>query len=274
MGDAKIIITVEGAGSDSRNISLLDFSKVVETCRNLLENSAKITMGKDHSKCDFLVSDLSHSSPASMTITPVGGGHPGPMIAAELERQVKLIVSGDSDSLSDAVLEKWGDLVHGKKGVRRVKMESVFSGPHASANQKKLILKADEKMSVAIKEARAVESACTTSFVGRVEVIDLHGDGKIKVYPRVPEWDPVIVSFSGDKKTEVIAAIDKFAEISGKGRYRPGAPLPYKMKMDTIDVLPEADAMPKLSEMWGSMPDITGGKSVQEYLDDLREEEN
>ena len=279
MGDAKIIITVEGAGSDSRNVSLLNFSKIVDACRKLLQDSAKIKMGEEH-MCDFLVSDLSHNSPLSMAITPVGGlwGPPGTVIAEELERQVKLIASGDSDSLPDATLDRWGELVgcRGKKRANKIKMESVFSDRHLSASRKTLIFEANDKMSAdirTIKKARAVELVCVTSFIGQVELINLHGGGQIKVYPRVSEWAPVDVSFPPDKKAKVIAAIDQFAEISGEGRYRPGAPLPHKMEMDDIEVLPEADAMPKLSEMWGCMPGITGGKSVQKFLDDLREEE-
>ena len=278
MGDEKIIITVEGAGSDSRNISLLDFYKIVDTCRKLLQNSAKITMGKKH-MCDFLISDISHSSPVCMTLTPVGrkAGYLGlgAIIAEELEGQVKRITSGDSDSLSNATLNGWESLAsfRASNSVGNIKLASAPSGNHAAA--KRPILDTDDGMSAflaAIKKARAVELTGVTSLIGKIEVIDLHGSGTIKVYPRVSKWAPVTVSFSPDKKIAVIAAIEKFAKISGNGHYRPNSPLPYKMEMDTIDLLPETSAAPKLSEMWGYMSGITGGKSVQEYLDDLRKE--
>ena len=277
MSDTKIIITVEGTEENGRDISLSDFSKIVDTCRKLIENSAKVTMGEKH-MCIFLVSGLSHSSPASMEVTPVGGRveNPGAIITQEMEGQVEQIKSGDSNFLSKATLDGWESLASfpASSSVRKMKLEYMPCGDHAAT--KRPILKVDGKMSgflADIKKARAVELTGMTSCIGEVKLIDLHGGGKIKVYPRVPTWAPVVVSFSPDKKAEVINAIDKVAKISGKGHYRSDSPLPYKMEMDAIDILPEAGAAPKLSEMRGYMSGMTDGKSVQEYLDDLRKEE-
>ena len=277
MGDAKIIITVEGTSANRRDVSLPEFAKVVGICRKLLENSAKEALGKEH-MCDFLVSDLSHNSPACIGITPVGmvGQFPGRSIARKMASQVAAILSGNSDSLSHSILKGWESLVglRGSNKVGGIRVESEeFSANDSLTSRKTLILEADKKMSDALKSARAVEMACVTSFVGRVELINLHG-GRIRAYPRVRAWNTVGVSFSPVHKDAVIAAIDKLAKISGKGHYRPSSPLPYKMDMNSIEVLPGADATPKLSEMWGCMPNITDGRSLQEYLDDLHGEED
>lgn len=124
--------------------------------------------------------------------------------------------------------------------------------------------------------APSQELVCYTSAKGKLELINLDGDGKFMIHPLVDVWNSVEVSFNTKDaalKEAIISSADKVVEVYGKGYYREdGEALPYKMELESIRRVPDSKDLPKLSDFAGVAPDITGGKSVEEFLDDRREE--
>ena len=70
--------------------------------------------------------------------------------------------------------------------------------------------------------------------------------------------------------------MDNVAVMRGLGRYRPNDFHPYRIDVtndDDIDILRPDSGAPKLSELEGAFPGLTGGKSVAEYLREIRGDE-
>lgn len=268
MSSPKIRITI-GSEEDSHDVPFSEFARVVNNSYALIKNAAGIALGKGHD-CSFLLSDLSHSSPASMDIISRSNiqPHAAQYIASRLKEESSDLVNGKGVDLPGSSLELWKSFVHPrmKNRISGLRIESVDSGSVSN------IMQTDKDIVEAIKKIQREEIKCQTSVVGKIELLNFHNRRYLKVYPRVKKWNPVRVYFEENLRKDVIECVDKYAEIYGVGKHYPRHTLPYEMKMDRIRPLPDEESVPKLFEMRGIAPNITGGKSVQEYLDDIREE--
>lgn len=256
-------------------MSLAQFVQIIDNSRALLNQAAEISLGKN--PCEFFVSGLTHQSPATIEISTRSlHQRAGECVVNELIKQVHAFEKCDSDGLSDESLKMWEKYLkpYENKKIKSSKILFINSTSDKLQEQPKVIMESSHEIVNAIKKAREKETVCKTTVTGRVELLNLHNHDKLKlkVYPRVKEWNPVDVYFSESFKERVIKTMDKVVEISGIGHYRPHEFRPYKMKMDDIEQFPDEKDMPKFSEMRGKFPDITGGKTVDEYIKDLRSE--
>jgi len=111
-------------------------------------------------------------------------------------------------------------------------------------------------------------------MMGRIDSIDLHnrraGIGKFTLYFDVPQWEPVDVFFDYKKfKDEVVGAFQKIVRVEGMARKRKGRVKPVSMKLEKMRVLAEGGR--SLADLEGIAPDILGGKTLQEFLDEMKE---
>ena len=113
---------------------------------------------------------------------------------------------------------------------------------------------------------------CSTSIIGYLKIINFI-DNKFTVDYGIKEWNTTEVFFNEEANKKIIPCINERVEVKGNAYYKKDVPRPYKMNMHSIRKIVVDPNAPKLSEMWGCMPDITGGKSVQEYLDDIRRDD-
>ena len=270
MSDTKIRIIVEGPSSSGHDVSLSEFGNVVNSCRKLLQHAAKSSLGGN--KCDFLIRNASHNSPLCVEVQPHSlTARPGFLIAQQLRDEEEKIRSGNSDSLSDDTIRAWEDVVarYDKGKVSIIKIEADMQ---SEMEEKSLRFNADKEVIDAIKKARDQELSCLTSVMGDIELINLHNQGMLKVYPKVKHWNNVTVYFNDSQQQEVIKHVGRFVEVSGMGHYRPNDALPYKMQMDSIHLLPGKEDSPKFSAMRGIAPGLTGNQSTQDYIKNLRKE--
>lgn len=284
----KIRIVMEGTPANGNNIPLSEFARIIDSFLKLLKETQKdAKKDKNHSDCNFFISRLSHSSPACLEIM-TAGAKPGEVAAifnslfaqkqmiksdAKSDAKINKANSEEDNALSKTLLKRWETLVkYNDDYVGSLKIESanVRLAKPAAKSISVSDIKADIKR---VCKIRSKELVCRTSFRGWVEEINLHEKGQLKVYPRVPQWNTVSVNFDvNDKelKATVIQSIGKAAEISGMARYRPNLALPYQMKMEEMRILPDDKDLPKLSDLEGAYPNITSGRTVQEFMDDIR----
>ncbi len=275
MADTKIRITVEGNSvTGGKDVSISDFVQIIDTVRKLLAYAASEVLGKKGYDCDFVVSDLTHNSPACVEITPQSlHRDSGQLITKLLAKNNKSLLSDnekDSNNLSNEYLD--GVFKLGKKSGVCIKIDavSIASKPPVS------IMETGRLMTDAIKRIevnREKETICKTAIIGRLEQLNLHvADKYAYVYPQVSKWNKVKILFQGSDKQQIIDCVDKMVEVSGMGRYHSRSFCPYEIKMEKITQL--ADGAPDFSKFKGKFPHITGDKSVDEYMRDLREEKD
>lgn len=102
------------------------------------------------------------------------------------------------------------------------------------------------------------------SVTGRLESLNVHGRREASLWNELDQRR-VVISFPEDFYARVHRALRQRVEAFGvlvedaDGR-------PLRLRLQDLEVLSNDDDLPSLSSLVGSMPDITGGKSAEEYL--------
>ena len=113
---------------------------------------------------------------------------------------------------------------------------------------------------------------CVTQIIGYLRDLD-EVELSFKLVSRITEWNVTQVHFTLKQKPSICALNNKLVEIRGPAYYSGETPMPDKMGIMEISEIKIDPNAPKLSEMWGAIPNITGGLSVQDYLREIRPEE-
>ncbi len=275
MAETKIRITVEGNSvTGGKDVSISDFVQIIDTVRKLLAYAASEVLGKKGYDCDFVVSDYTYNNLVRVEITPQSlHRDSGQLITNLLAEHNKSLLSDnekDSKNLSNKYLDSVFKL--GKKSGVCIKIDAVS----AALKSPVPIMETGRLMADAIKKIevnREKETICKTAIIGCLKQLNLHvADKYAYVYPQNSKWNKVKILFQGSYKNQMIDCVDKMVEVSGVGRYHPRSFCPYEIKMEQITRL--ADGPPDISQFMGKFPHITGGKSVDEYMRELREEKD
>ncbi len=270
MASTKIRITVkENSVIGDIDVSLSDFSQIIDTVRKLFNYAADEALGKQH-QCGFMISSIRRNSPTVMEITPQSSkfANSGKIIAEQLIAQHKSLLSDneiDNRNLSNEYLNNISEL--NKKSNISIKMEAISdSGSRAP------IMETGQPTTDAIKKIQEKETTCKTSVVGRLEQLNLHSTNKyVYVYPRISQWSAVKVLFQNSHKKDIIKCVDQIVEVGGMGHYDLHSFRPYMIEMESIERL--GDVPLDFSKFRGKFSSITGGKSVDESMRELRDEE-
>lgn len=109
------------------------------------------------------------------------------------------------------------------------------------------------------------------SVEGTLELVSLHeGDRKFNVYRDVT-GKVVQCDLPSHLEKEVIAALGKRVIVSGAvHRNLVGAPV--RVEAEKIRILPAGKESPPLDEFMGSIPDLTGDLSTEEFVRMIRDE--
>jgi len=108
------------------------------------------------------------------------------------------------------------------------------------------------------------------SVTGRLESLNVHERREASVYNEL-DGDRVVVSFPEEDYVRVHAALRQRVEIFGvitedaDGR-------PMRLRLEDLERLPSDDELPTLGSLAGSIPDLTGNDSAEEYLMERRRE--
>ena len=265
MKSPKIKISVERSKDLVGNeLTVPEFLNAALQGYQLLKQAAISALGKNV-KYDIPLSNLSHSSPACMECTLPSEGRyrdQGNRVLAKFAEQSEYLRSGARQGVPDDFLRRYDDALvkpHNKK--ISIKFESDEQG---------IILDNGERTISVVKNMFPQNAEIQTYAVGRLDWLNIHGKKRLKIYPEIEGTKPITVDFGNDFWDNVIKSIGKIVKISGVGRYHPGAFLPHYIKMGKIELIPDGDALPQLSDMYGEFPDITGDKTVEDYLRDLR----
>lgn len=94
--------------------------------------------------------------------------------------------------------------------------------------------------------------------------------------PRIEQWNDTLVHFNDAQRPHIVKNKGKVVDVRGFEMLRLETNVnPSEIRLDEITLIREpADEKnaPTFEELRGCAPNITGGKSVQEYLDDIRNE--
>lgn len=263
MSDNVVRLILEGADSDSGHVDLSLFLRELEIVRAAITCLDKELSYNDKARLKLLVTDLSHSSPAATTLTPVPiskDAHATATVMKRFYEVVEAVVSGDiPENISYRALEAlngFGSQVGSKLKFstlvidnRRFDIAKSFSRNVASALEK--------------------GDTCFGSVEGALEQINVHGRDKFfTIYPDIGP-QKVRCIFPDKLHKEAVSSIERRVEVSGLLRFRPGAPYPHEILVDAIYGLSEDKDLPTFDDLLGVAP-LNDDRSSEEIIGDIR----
>ena len=284
MADERLIVRMDGLSEDGGAILGRHFMGVISNTLALLKQADKEqAAGEKGPKSDFFVVDASHNSPYQVEIAcQLQGGdrssYPAinsPVLA--VDNAFRNIQKGKADNISApmmAKIEKLIDPCRAKASHRLKFLEIGF----VNGRDNTPLVPIDSSFIDQVHQSRAREFACHTVVSGPAEMLDLRkkkkgGKIQMKVLRLGGEVTCILDSNLHER---AINAMGKVAVVRGLGHYRPNAFHPYQIEVtndNDIDILDLNSGAPKLSELEGAFPGLTGGKSVAEYLREIRGDE-
>lgn len=259
-----LTLHMEGLAEDSGDLKLGVFIDKLKLLKSALREADRILHGADVQSIDLLVADLTHNSPAAVTLRAA------PVVPAKSVNEVFQYFARTVGDLSSRgrglgntsvyLLEKILELCNGY-GDNFSRMW-LSDGTNTLAGFDSIT-----RESVVAALGRTIYSI--GSVKGSVERYNGHGDRKyFYVYPLL--GGRVKCLFDDELRRDAAAAVEHTVVVHGRLFYHEGQFFPYQIQVDNIEVTGEASA--KLASLIGSVPDATGDQSSVDFIKDNRNE--
>jgi len=108
------------------------------------------------------------------------------------------------------------------------------------------------------------------SFTGRLEYINAHRGYRCRIYPRSgPSY--VECHFGPDLLADMASGLKRRITATGTLYYLGFQAFPFRVDAEDVTVHDVDDDLPSLWDLWGLVPDVTGGEPVEAYVRGLRD---
>lgn len=260
----RITIRLTGSEKDGGDVRLSEFIEQLEAFKEALKQTERILSGSDQSSVYYKIVDLSHNSPATITLEAVSPR--------------KALVSAAKVT---------GGLVSGLRGIRKKKpplnadLASLESYRKLAAQLQKnmrtievfedpkKIVPIDQLFTEKVDQIIGPDSVAYGSVSGRLERVNLHNSLTFDIYPTVGP-QRVRCIFRDDLKEQVRTALDRYVTVSGKLRYKHWDQYPYRIDAHDIDPHEDNKNLTSLNELRGIAKDSTEGMSAEDFVRSIR----
>lgn len=241
-----LTIHIDGAPSDGGDVRLSIFVNKLDEFRAALQEADKYLYGINKNTVDFLVSNLTHNSPAAVSIQMQPNGDPlvhQDQIFTYLSELIAEITSGKyrAASASYYLLTKLNELTSGV-GDKFSKMWLSYK------NEVAAVISIETQVNLRALLAKQYTSIGTIK--GKMEIY--HGHGKEKffyVYPLVGERVKCVF---GDSHTEIASrAVEQTVTVVGSLKYLEGEFFPSEVCVQSIEINPPNEELDTLSGLLG-----------------------
>ena len=257
---------MEGMERDDGDLKIGVFVDKLDALKAALQETDRLVNCAEKLTTEYLVSDLSHSSPAAVTLkaSPLNSGYVNQSeifdYFSELVRQVTSGVTNDNVR-SYFLLEKINDLCAGfGDKVQRMWL----------SDGKKTLATFNEttKQNVLILLGHTMHTY--GSVTGKVERYNSHGDSKyFYIYPML--GGRVKCIFGEEFQNQASDAVEKMVTVTGKLSYRVNDFFPFEVIVADIESNHTNPQSSSLSSLVGSAPDATGDQSSVDFVNERRD---
>jgi len=270
----RISLELMGLDENDGHLDLVVFSQKIRDLHKLIKVNVEEYASKQGIPSDQIairVVNLQHNSPAQVVCEAVctSGPHKAPF--EELVNTLKSVRSGNTGNISYEYVSALRNLALGRASeIHHAELE-INNGE--DKNSYKLSFDHDF-----VKEVEKVERLINTEEIilstvdGKLEQINLHNNtNTFKIYDTVLGYS-IECKFPENLREEAVKAIDKSVSVFGECKYRMRDNFPHHIKVQEMEILPNPSELPSLGDLRGIAPNITGGKSPEEFVRELREE--
>jgi hypothetical protein len=253
----RISLTLEGLPEDEGHVRLSEFLRGVQLLGGALRKLDQAIAGAQEPSSAYRVVELSHSSPARVTVAAVPLGTASAPVAAELLELITTIrndarwaehtrVPLDQGCLED--LKALGEMV-GRK-VARVTLASNGTS-----------LELTQTMTRRIRDAIAPEERYPGFLRGMLEAINVHKNANtFHIYPDAGPRKVACV-FTVGLTTKAVDGVGRFVQVRGTLRYKAYAAFPYAIDVTDLDILPHDSELPTLFDVKGIAPGLAAERN-------------
>ena len=265
---ATLIVHLDGLDQDGGNVRLAAFLEDLDTVKKLITASDKIVSRESRPTSDYLVSGLSHESPAAISLTAEPHDQAKSFSVQTIEYLISSLVSIRDDlvipsNATDNFLDNAVNLIGGL-GIRfkRLWLQT----------DKNRTASIDEKLKHALDNLIGPTIVSWGAVKGVVERLNIHSRTyAFNIYPASGPQNVKCV-FNPSLMDKAIAAVNHTVTVTGKLKYRPNQLTPYECSAEEIERHPSDGELPKLEELYGIAPDATGDVETLEFIRGIRDE--
>ncbi|MGL4231661.1 MAG: hypothetical protein ACRCWJ_09875 [Casimicrobium sp.] len=259
--DDVLTLHMEGIPPNGGDMLLPAFINKLDEFRSALSETDKFLSGGD-ATVQFLVKDLSHSSPSAVTIGWEGAG----ITAAHQEkifpyfgRLVDGLTNGTVREVDEAaypLLDKLLALAAGL-GKEMARMWLSRQGADIAAFTPETVK--------ALEDLLGTPYQSYGSAKGRVEAYNSHSKEKFfYLYPIIGQRIKCV--FDESRRTKASGSVDKSVTVTGLVKYRRGSFVPFEIAVGDIEEIPADSELPSLSSFEGIAPNATGDIDSVEFV--------
>jgi len=266
MAGKRITIEVKGTHQDEEHVRLSDFISQLQAIWEALKHTERVLTGTKKQTVYYRIVGLSHRSPAA--------------VVAE---GLSLIPDEDnSDQVTEAFMSNIDKIMKGEAISENIDFEALQAygemGKYIEKGIDVLVLTSDDYNVNITKEIggrvqllQGVEYTTIGSVSGRIEAINIHeGKNEFRIYPIIGP-KKVVCNFPSRLEQEAVESLAHKVTVYGEMKYRPRDKFPHALNVDKIIVHPPDDELPKLGELRGIAPNMTGGMSSEDFVRTLRD---
>jgi hypothetical protein len=273
MASNRIKFQVEGPEDENGDVRFDVFIRVLGAFRKALTETDRL-ISKGDSSLYFRVSDLTHSSPATIEVEGVEKD-----LGIVADKTVKIY------SLFSACVGNLNSVLHDNPlplmdypTLMSYKELAAFHGRGIARmsilnNGDRIVI--SESLERDIEEALGPDLTEFGSIVGRLERINLHNNSnKFTIYPIINGIPSLTCVFPNTLRGQVVDAVDSHVAIYGIKKFKSLSPHPYEIQVHSIEIIKkkgESSSAPKLASLRGVAQGSTGDMSSEEFVRSLRD---
>jgi hypothetical protein len=251
----RVKLQLTGANSDGQHVRFSDFLIQFHALKTAFSNIERIISGNERPTVYFKIIDLSHHSPAVVTL------------------EAQTFNNAVSNDLSLSVVDKFFD---GLKQIRdnqdvskeydRATLES-FKGlgatlrkhvTHIQISNDEVDIEYTTEMTRKIDRLLGPVNTDSGSISGKLDAINVHNrTNKFYLYPALGP-KKVMCHFPEYMVDEAIAAIQRHIEVTGTFKYKRRDFFPFEIEVEKLKIFPRIEELPSLMSLRGIAPNATG----------------
>lgn len=270
----RLSFKLEGLAENGGHLDLAVFSGKVLDLHNFIKVNMEeyaIKQGIPSDQIAIRVVNLEHNSPAQVVCEAVCTSDPHKTPFEEVVNALQSVRSGNIGSVSYESVSALKNLAVGRASeIYHAELE-IKNGEEKNAY--KLSFDPDFLMEVKKMEKLInTEEIILSTVDGKLEQINLHNNtNTFKIYDTVLGYS-IECKFSKALREDAMKAIDRSVSVFGECKYRLHANFPHHIKVQKMEILPDPSELPSLGDLRGIAPHMTGGKSPEEFVRELRDE--
>jgi hypothetical protein len=259
---------LRGALQDDEHVRLNAFIGQLDALLNALNRTECMVSGAERASLHYRVTDLSHSSPATVTLDAVGpetgGGLPARVVDTLFSGLRMLMEQGDAPPEFDRrTLEAYKGLVAPMK--RYISSLTIIVG----ASECEISL----RLSDTIDKVLGPDMFAIGSLKGELESVNIHNTQNFAIYPPLGARK-VTCQFPSKLFPEVKSALGQPVIVHGTLKYKARDPFPYEMDVSELEVPPPPDELPGIWDLFSAAPDVMGNMDSVSFVRRLRDAES